>query len=276
MKPGKLRTSLAFSSSAAIVIVVALSLLLSACQQAQKSNGTVAPVPIETKIELVSIPFSVIGGQQFEISWKISSEPKTIMHTAVHYDTSSHRAQFTAATTPADAAYKSLTADYANIESSIPGTFAARLNAPAAGGNLYFRAHAIIDGSNYWTEEQILQVLPNPEAVAAEAAGQGEQPDNQEAASSVKEFTVMADDFSLNPGTITVSRGDKVKITFNVDKDKVYYGGLDFKGEPYFSTGKVAPGDSITVEFTADNSFDYKSYWPTTSRLKATGKIIVE
>ncbi len=272
MKPGKLRNSLAFLSLAA---VTSFLLLFSACQQVQESNGTAAPAPVETKIELISIPFSVIGGQQFEITWRISSEPRIIMHTAIHYDTSSHREQFTTATTPAAAAYKSLTTDYASTESSIPATFRANLTAPAAGGNLYFRAHAIIGGSNYWTEEQIVQVLPNPEAVAAETAGQGEPQGAQETASSIKEFTVAADDFSLNPSTITVSRGDKVKITFDVDKDKVYYGGLDFKGEPYFSTGKVAPGNSITVEFTAVETFDYKSYWPATSRLKATGKIVV-
>lgn len=92
----------------------------------------------------------------------------------------------------------------------------------------------------------------------------------------VKEFTVEGDDLGLYPDTITVNNGDLVKITFKVREEKVYYGGLDFRSEnDYFDTGKVLPGGIETVEFTADESFSYTSYWPSSGVEKATGQIIV-
>lgn len=92
----------------------------------------------------------------------------------------------------------------------------------------------------------------------------------------VKEFTVEADDLGLYPdgGTLTVNKNDKVKITFKVRNDKVYYGGLDFRSN-VFNTGKVLPGATKTVEFNAENTFTYTSYWPASNREKATGTINV-
>ena len=100
------------------------------------------------------------------------------------------------------------------------------------------------------------------------------QNNQQPVTSAVKEFTIEADDIGLYPETITVNKNDKVKITFKVRQDKVYYGGLDFKSD-YFNTGKVLPGSMEVVEFTAQETFNYKSYWPSSSRLKATGTINV-
>ncbi len=91
----------------------------------------------------------------------------------------------------------------------------------------------------------------------------------------IKEFTVEADDLGLYPNILNVNKSDKVKLTFKVRNEKVYYGGLDFRSEIFGDTGKVLPGGSKTVEFTAQNTFTYISYWPASNREKATGKIIV-
>ena len=72
-----------------------------------------------------------------------------------------------------------------------------------------------------------------------------------------------------------MNKGDQVKITFKVRTDKVYYGGLDFRSDVWDDTGKVLPGATKTVEFTAQQTFNYKSYWPSTTRLKATGTVNV-
>ncbi len=91
----------------------------------------------------------------------------------------------------------------------------------------------------------------------------------------IKEFTIEGDDVGLYPDTLTVNKDDKVKITFKVREEKVYYGGLDFRSDVWGDTGKVLPGGTKTVEFTAEETFTYKSYWPASNRLKATGTIIV-
>lgn len=70
-------------------------------------------------------------------------------------------------------------------------------------------------------------------------------------------------------------KGDKVKLTFNVAKDGVYYGGLQFKGSK-FDTGAIHPGASGTVEFTADESFEFTAFWPQSSIKKWSAKFAVE
>lgn len=93
---------------------------------------------------------------------------------------------------------------------------------------------------------------------------------------AVKTFVIEADDAGLYPnGDLTVNKGDRVKITFKVRSVGVYFGGLDFRGAPYFTSPKVLAGGETTVEFTADQSFTYSSYWPASSVLKSTGTITV-
>ena len=91
----------------------------------------------------------------------------------------------------------------------------------------------------------------------------------------VQTFTVDADDNGFSPSEIRVKKGTIVKVTFNVSKTNVYFAGLDFRS-PKFDTGSIAPGDSTTVEFTADKSFEFKSYWPSSGVLKAIGRVVVE
>jgi HEPN domain-containing protein len=92
----------------------------------------------------------------------------------------------------------------------------------------------------------------------------------------VFEFTLEADDSGFYPqSTIEVPRGSKVKITFVVRTSNVYYGGLDFRS-PKFETRQVRPGEKATVEFVADESFTFTSYWPLSGVQKATGRVIVK
>ena len=95
-------------------------------------------------------------------------------------------------------------------------------------------------------------------------------------APAMQTITLDADDYGFYPsGDIRVPRGAHVMLTFNVRTTNVYYAGLDFKS-PYFTTQRIDPGQSTTVEFTANESFEFKSYWPASGVLKATGRVIVE
>lgn len=74
-------------------------------------------------------------------------------------------------------------------------------------------------------------------------------------AESVKEFTVEGKNFSFAPSTMTVKKGDKVKITFKNSE-----GFHDFKIDEYGVATKQAkaPAEEV-LEFTADKvgSFEY-------------------
>lgn len=90
------------------------------------------------------------------------------------------------------------------------------------------------------------------------------------------EFTLEADDLGFYPtSTLTIPNGALVKLTFVVRTTNVYYGGLDFRSKK-FNTPSVKPGDSYTVEFTADESFDFTSFWPLSGVEKQRGKVAVK
>ena len=75
-------------------------------------------------------------------------------------------------------------------------------------------------------------------------------------AGEVKEFTVSAKNFSFAPNTITVKKGDRVKITLaNGD------GFHDFVIDEFgVATKKINTGMTETVEFVADKSGSFEYY----------------
>lgn len=87
-----------------------------------------------------------------------------------------------------------------------------------------------------------------------------------------KEFTIELDDYGVYPNSIVVNKDDNVKITFKVRNNNVYYGGLDARSD-YFDTGKIAPGESKTIEFKAINSFKFTTYWPSSGVVKSQGTV---
>jgi len=47
-----------------------------------------------------------------------------------------------------------------------------------------------------------------------------------------------------------------------VKESNVYYGGLNFRSIKFNETGQIKPGESKTIEFTADMTFIITSYLP--------------
>ena len=73
---------------------------------------------------------------------------------------------------------------------------------------------------------------------------------------TVKEFTVTGSDFSFAPSTMTVNRGDAVRIIFkNVD------GTHDFKIDEFgIATKKIGTGESEVIEFVAGSAGTFEYY----------------
>jgi hypothetical protein len=74
-------------------------------------------------------------------------------------------------------------------------------------------------------------------------------------------FIVDASDETASPLQLSVPRGAEVTITFRVDTENVYYGGLEFRS-PYGDTGSIPPGGEMEFTFTAEESFFFVPFWP--------------
>ncbi len=253
------------------LVIAFVSLVVYGCSHAAQPEEMETPITIT----VTDAPSDAIVDETFSITWRIESETKTIPHTAVHYDYSSHAGSFGTDVTPGASGYTELTPDFAQGSFDIPNTFTVSITPTRSdeSGMLYFRTHAIIDGMQYWTDERSIP-LTEREVISEE---------QEEMQAQVTSFTIYADDkgfYNINGDKITeinVNNGENVKIKFNVWQVGVYYGGLDFRSPEsvWGDTKRVLPGASTTVEFTASETFEVKSYWPASNRLKAVMKVIV-
>ena len=74
---------------------------------------------------------------------------------------------------------------------------------------------------------------------------------------AIQSFTITADDVASNPGEITVTKDAIVQVTFKVHESMS--SGLDFRSS-VVNSGLVAPGNSKTISFKADQSFVFTPY----------------
>lgn len=72
----------------------------------------------------------------------------------------------------------------------------------------------------------------------------------------IKEFTVNGQDFSFNPKTITVNKGDTVNITFNNLEDTHNLKIDEFS----VATANITGGQSATVKFVASKAGSFEYY----------------
>lgn len=116
-------------------------------------------------------------------------------------------------------------------------------------------------------------VVVKPVTITQQAAA---APAEQPAQTAAQEFSLEADDagYYMNGAKVTsidVKKDSKAKITFQVRTTNVAFGGLDFRSTQFnIDTKKVEPGESSTVEFTADKSGTIISHWPSSNIPKAS------
>ncbi len=144
------------------------AITIEAKAQPAQTPETPAPSEIEPKILITSAAPAIAGANQaVSISWKIESESTTTPHTAVHYGTSS----VPNPTGPSDYPLASSFICTAT-PCSIPRAFHAQI-AIANEGTYHYRAHAIIDGKNFWSEEKTIEIVAPEEAPATYGGGGG-------------------------------------------------------------------------------------------------------
>jgi len=99
--------------------------------------------------------------------------------------------------------------------------------------------------------EEMDQMSPTTDATQQETT-----PAEGVEGASVKEFTVTGSSFKFSPATLTVNKGDTVRITFKNS------GGMhDFVIDEFNASTKIIQsGETDTVEFTADKAGTFEYY----------------
>ncbi len=88
------------------------------------------------------------------------------------------------------------------------------------------------------------------ELVLVACGTQSKTPPVAEPETGVKEIRVRGGDFWLEPSSVTVNKGDQVKIIFENAGTVVH--NLDIDG--YGSTDTIFPGSTDSIEFVADKA----------------------
>lgn len=155
------------------IAAIAIVSLISGCVSTPSGTPTGTPTPVVTPVmtpiptaaptpgagvEILAAPATAVAGQGFVVSWRVNNPTRVnIQHTAVHYGTVSKSEPLTLAS------YPSLTTP---ISGMIPAEFNTTIVINKA-GVVYFRAHAIIDGANYWSDERMITITAPLNATSA-------------------------------------------------------------------------------------------------------------
>lgn len=96
---------------------------------------------------------------------------------------------------------------------------------------------------------------------------------------TTREVNLEADDKGFYQGasrinSLTFQKNTKVKMTFNLNRKNVYYGGLDFRGCGTGSS-RAQPGESVSIQLTASEPCTITSYWPSSNVQKENLQILI-
>jgi plastocyanin len=183
------------SSPTSHVISAPMQQLNSSVQNTVDQTPPRAPAPaaaVVPTVTLTTAPTSSIAGQQVSINWHIDSDPASIRHSAVHFGPNSVPSPKGPGDYPSASQY--LCTD---VACSIPGDFATTIGI-AKSGTYYYRAHAVIGGQNYWSDEKTITIQAQP-------------PPAPQMSSS--DYKVRIENMAFSPQTITIEKGESISWT---------------------------------------------------------------
>ena len=121
---------------------------------------------------------------------------------------------------------------------------------------------------------QTTQVSPTPEGVNVQVTQETKQSEGKMTESQTKTFTVKGKNFSFTPNTLSVKKGDTVKITF-MNEDGFH----NFMLDEFSVAAKTIPaGQQDEVAFVANKAgtFEYYCSVGTHRQQGMVGKLIVQ
>ena len=177
-------------------------------------------------ITLLNYPSTATSGKEVVVQWSVEAPVDAqFIHTAIYYDSVSHTGIYGLDISPVSSGYSDFTKEYA-IGKFDTRTFETILIVTE---KIYFRAHAIVNGNHYWTDEKVMMV----EEVIPPII--------------VKEFDMIAKKWTFEPETITVNEGDN--IILHITSIDVTHG---FGLSAFGINEDLREGETVDIEFVAN------------------------
>lgn len=163
-KPSDRKRLIIYTVIAIIGVLLIIYVLISISPSPSKPASTETPVAatpvsnLNASAEVLKAPSTAVVDKPFEISWRVNSPIETtINHTAIHYGPESKSNPLTLES------YRYIS-DI--LSGSVPNDFSTKITInnteDYSAGVLYFRAHAIMYGASYWSEEKTISVQSTP------------------------------------------------------------------------------------------------------------------
>ena len=110
------------------------------------------------RLTFVDSPKEVISGNNAAFTWRIDGPPAVVNHTAIHFGTVSGEGELGKEIKPEDTKYtQEMLKDFSDGKYNIPLQFVGNI-AISKPGKYYYRAHTLVKGKNYWSDEYTLEV----------------------------------------------------------------------------------------------------------------------
>lgn len=122
---------------------------------------TPTPTPIEYRVSFIDSPAELMEGGQASFTWTVDGPFRTIHKSVVYFGTINNEGILKKDVAPADTNYTDSVKDFFAGDYVVPIRFIGN-TIVAKPGKYYVRAYALIDSNNYWSEERIFTVKPNP------------------------------------------------------------------------------------------------------------------
>lgn len=222
------------------VVLIAVVFLSACTQQPSAQTGQISKEAEKAtpEITLKISPESASASEEFVVSWEVSGTGK-IPHTAIHYGPKS------VADPKGPSDYPKATEfQCQDVQCSLPNSFFAKIKIDAA-GTYYYRAHAVVDGKNVWSEEKkIIISAKAPATKGAETAG----------AVTSTTYGIIISNNAFLPRTVRILKGDTIVWE---NKDVLPHTISSYGGDE-LASDSLSNGQKYTHTFNTEGTFAYQ------------------
>lgn len=120
-----------------------------------------SPTPIPFTISLVHAPTELSEDETASFTWYITGPPTTVHTSTIYYGTVSTPGNLTHQADPESTRYTASLGDFMKGDYELPIQFIGNTS-QLSPGTYYFRGYTVIDGKQYWTDEQLFVVKKVP------------------------------------------------------------------------------------------------------------------